>query len=247
MSKMRDNRPFVHTGLHTRRAMNLIKAVINLMRDGSGYYRKNERVMKNCDLLFDDIYVDCWVFDLYHEAVISSRLSVSCSSFDRLINNSEKRSKIKLALATFIKRFIKKQFVNCDEVEVVCSLSSNNVAVDHKMKISKIELKLICDMLEGNDISKYEKSLVKRIVGKELSPLQYEMLVSGDAEIKRIKQKYHDMIVKLKDQCRKFAYDIEVKAYQEKLRLQDNFKMKIAAVMKEKKAKLKEVNSLMSL
>jgi hypothetical protein len=184
---------------------------------------------------------------MYHEVVIASRLQESYTRFSQFIINHEKRSQVKPALATFIKRFIKLQFRNSNEVEINCNLSIDNDedAIHHKMKISKLELQLICDVLEGKDISKYKKLLVKRIVGKELNPIQYEMLVSGDSEITSIKRKYDGMIAKLKDECWKIVDDIETDAYNAKFKTREIFKTKIAVLIEEKNAKLKEVKKSM--
>lgn len=209
---------------------------------------KYEKIIDGCSLTYRNLSADIWFYNTFTEVTIGFYKYLDDDYKQRIMNEIGSYANFKKIVARFLRRFIKISWKTGDS-DIITVKSSVHESIQYAKKIclSKIELELICDVLEGNDISKYQKSIVKRIVGEELSPLKYEMLVSGDTEIKDINRKYHDMIVKLKDEHRSLANGIEVKARIEMLELQQNFKKKIAAVMKEKKAKLKEVKSLMSL
>lgn len=247
----------VHTGLYTRKAEKLLKAVFNYLVVNQGkMFTTDENIVDGCSLLYHNIFADVWFYNTFTEVTIGFYKYLDDSYKQYVMDAAGSHANFKKIIARFLRRFIERTWKNRDNDIIKVKSSVHEDARYVKMIcLSALELELICDVLEENDISKYKKSIVKKIVGKPLNLIQYEMMCTSKEEIESIKKMYADKIQTTKNECNGIIDTINLEANQKIKQISDEtalarekvlseYRTKINAFNEEMNAKIKNVKNM---
>jgi hypothetical protein len=137
----------------------------------------------------------CFWPDVDHGEIVFQRIGCDDGHDDPLFKLMTERE-MKAMFAKYFRNIL--EFHANDDNDDAILYSTLNASCDNRMKrtyrVSKLDIMLICDMLEENDISTYSKQHVESLVGKAPDVVTYEMYSQYNVLKNNIKKKYKETL-----------------------------------------------------
>lgn len=188
----------VHTGLYTKKALDLIKILINSYIDWFYHYEPNTPVQcfsLGSGIMMRDVYKNIWP-EMDHGEVMLSADSPDVGKMEKYIESTSD-SKICIMLARFCRNILTcyGTDANKSNVKLRSSLKPGGSSATYNVKKSDVEI--LCKALEGKNISKLDTKQVKSIVGVAPDAIAYEMYSQYPVLREQIKKKYEVKIAEI--------------------------------------------------
>lgn len=189
----------VHTGLYTKKALDLLKIFIN------GYiywfYHVKPNDVTRClrlgsSIVMSDVYHAIWPVMDHGEVMLSISLN---DPVGEKFNKSTSDSKICAMLAQFCRNILACYDTNASKgnVKLLSTLRFRYGGSSTEYRVKKSDVEILCKALEEKDVSKLDINQVKSIVGVAPDAIAYEMYSQYPVLREQIKKKYEVKIAEI--------------------------------------------------
>lgn len=198
----------IKTCLYTKKALDIVRLLMNdyvEYRDMSTSSAEDRIILYAArQIAMRDMFYNFWPVVDHGEIAL---LSASCLNDDGTISDdlavashplfdSMSESEMKTLFAKYFKNILELHAKDDkDDVLLYSSLLATcDTSKRRTHRVSKLDIMLICDVLEENNISSYSKQHVESLVGKAPDVVTYEMYTQYNALKNNLKKKYNEML-----------------------------------------------------
>lgn len=183
----------IHTGLYTKKALRLVKLMINAYHAHNEYFLPEGRSRLEHHLTMGGIFYSFWATMNHGEVVLFIKENGLTSEDIEDLSDFT----ICKVFALFCKKLRSVQRVSGKHV-IMHSWFGDRRGITKKFKVKKSDIQLLIDILDGNDISKYKSSEIMSIKGDGPGPIEHEMYSQCQELKHQIEHRYEDEISNLK-------------------------------------------------